>query len=361
MQNNIEEEWLGEEWLKQEREITYSNSDFMPEPLFDFVEPTSWIKAGEQRAIYWLAKEIKVNADDLGRVLQAQRSGRPLYEIFYRIKQDGSKRKISAPQESLKKIQRNINRYILESSPVVPNVFGFFGGSILDAIKPHLGAKTIFCVDIKDAFPSVNYDDVIGYFKEWYSWYTAKILAELTILADELPQGAPTSPKLFDLIFSGTDKELKILAEKHKGIYTRYADNIFFSSNQTEFPKKFRRAILYVIEKEISVREWHQKDRIIQKGWQWHKLRVRKNDKGAIRILGLNVVDKKIHNTRAFKARMKLTIHHLNWLLDRGLHDSPEFEKALNKLHGQMGFAQTNTLPDSLIDSYIAFETRISI
>ncbi len=310
-------------------------------------------------AIAWLAKQMKSSPNDLGELLRTIRKRSPSYKVIYLPKGDGSKRKVCIPNPKLKKIQRRVNRYVLNSLPVSPNAFGFSGGSILDAIKPHLGAKTILSLDIQDAFPNVDYVSVLFFLKERFSWAAARIIAELTTFQDELPQGAPTSPKLFDLICYTMDKMLSELAEETGGNYTRYADNIFFSTNEVEFPRKVKRAILHIIGTESSVESGGHFQKLTIE-WGWHNLRTRKiDDKSALRMLGLNVIEGKIHNTRAFKRRLRLSIHHVGWLLEHGMRDTPEFEKAWRNLQGQMQFARIDTLPQKLLDAYLELEEQI--
>ena len=78
------------------------------------------------------------------------------------------------------------------------------------------------------------------------------------------------------------------------------------------------------------------------------------------RMLGLNIIGNKIHNTRDFKRRLRLTIHRIRWLLDHGMRDTEEFKTAQRKLRGQMAFARIDTLPQKLLDSYRALEERLN-
>jgi len=336
---------------------------------------TSLINPREIPTCFWLAKEIKIHPDDLIQILRLIRNNRNcLYKVVYLPKESGGKRKVCVPDERLKKIQRKINKYVLSFLNPAKNVFGFSGGSINEAINPHLGAKSILCVDFEDAFPSVNFDDVFQYLIEgrrvrfkaemnpalygpdetaeqkkkyryeygYFSWYGARIVAELTTFKGNLPQGAPPSPKLFDLICKKLDEKLLSLVENAEGKYTRYADNLFFSIEKEKFPQKVKIALLRAIRKY---------------GFEPHKIKERRMIRGSsLRMLGLNVIEGKAHNTRTFKRRLRLSLHHLGWLLDHGL----DYEKTWQKVRGQMGFARIDTLPRGLLDDYLKLEKRIS-
>ncbi|MDP2967294.1 MAG: reverse transcriptase family protein [bacterium] len=336
---------------------------------FDAIKPkkTSLIKPKEIPACLWLAKEIKVYPDTLIKALKLVRSNRPSYKVIYLPKENGEERQICIPDEALKRTQRRINKYILNFLIPAKNVFGFSGGSIGEAINPHLRARSILCIDFEDAFPSVTFENVFDYLIEgravcldlpgpneiaeynhkyryeygYFSWYAARIIAELTTFEGKLPQGAPTSPRLFDLICKELDEKLLHLAENVEGEYTRYADNIFFSMGQKDFPNKVRNAVLRTIK---------------EYGFGPHKIKTRRMIQGStLKMLGLNVIEGKVHNTRSFKRRLRLSLHRIGWLLNHGM----DYEEAWQKLCGQMAFARTNTLPRGLLDNYLELEKRI--
>ena len=326
-------------------------------------EPNSLISSRETPAIFWLAKEIKMHPSDLIKSLELLRGEISAYKIAYIPKASGGKRKICIPNKLLMTIQRQLNKHALQFFSPAKNVFGFSGGSIIDAITPHLKAKSILCVDIEDAFHSISADYIFNYLIEGrmayayhyrpdkvteyghFSWHAAKIMVDFTIFQKRLPQGAPTSPKLFDLTCREFDKRIHHIAKNVGGIYTRYADNIFFSMSQEEFPKKIKNAVLRAFEK-------HK--------FRPHKIRTRKiNQSQALKILGLNLIKNQIHNTRNFKRALRHSIHHVNWMLNNNLEETPEFEKAWQKLQGQIAFARIDTLPRKLLETYLGFEKQL--
>lgn len=328
-------------------------------------------------ALLWLAETIKVDYRMLGNVLNQVRDEPDPYQIIMIRKRGRGKREICIPAEPLKRIQKKINRHILKDFLPASHVYGFSGGSIHDAIKPHLKAKSILCVDIKNAFPSVRawqvmailiegrevlygnspcpdirytwrtpYHSQVVEFKPGYmSWYAARAITQLVTYKNKLPQGSPASPRIFDLICKPLDEKLLSLAQKTGTNYTRYADNIFFSMDQEEFPKPVRNAVLRRIRKEE---------------FRPHKIRIRTMTEEAWRILGLNVMEGRVHNTRAFKKKLRISIHHVGWLLEHGQKGAPEFKEAWQKLQGQMNFARIDTLPPKLLNDYLGLEKQLN-
>lgn len=157
----------------------------------------------------------------------------------YRIpKRNGKWRIIDEPMPNLKEIQTWILENILLSpgvlKDVLPIVTAFMPHrDIIDNAKPHVGKKCVVCMDLKDFFSSVRWIQVYGVFSDLgYGKDVAGMLAHLCTLKGVLPQGAPTSPMLSNLVMKRIDR--KIYAFCHsKGIaYTRYADDLTFSAER---------------------------------------------------------------------------------------------------------------------------------
>lgn len=155
------------------------------------------------------------------------------YTIVSIPKKGGGERTIEIPIMELKYIQRWILDNILSKYKVSDNAMGFVNHrSILDNAKMHLNKKCLINMDIKDFFPSILYKKVFRLFN--YSGYSKKvsyILAKLCTYQNRLPQGSPASPAISNLVCYRLDYRLSHLAEKYNAIYSRYADDITFSSN----------------------------------------------------------------------------------------------------------------------------------
>lgn len=142
------------------------------------------------------------------------------------------KRAIRPPKHDLKVIQRSINRNLLSKIELEPNVYGGVKGkSNISNAKCHQGKKYVLTTDLMEFYPGIKADRVYGFFLEMgYSNHIANWLTKLTTFKNELPQGAPTSPLLANLIFKKSDKELVALSKMHSITYTRYVDDLTFSS-----------------------------------------------------------------------------------------------------------------------------------
>ncbi|HDX9688810.1 TPA: retron St85 family RNA-directed DNA polymerase [Bacillus thuringiensis] len=140
-------------------------------------------------------------------------------------------RELDIPIEGLKFIQRWILENILENIPVSDYATGFVKStSIVNNASKHINKECVINLDIKDFFPSIEFESIFKIF--YYHGYTKEvsyILAKLTTFDSRLPQGAPTSPYISNLICLKLDKRLSHLANKLNANYTRYADDITFS------------------------------------------------------------------------------------------------------------------------------------
>jgi RNA-directed DNA polymerase len=167
----------------------------------------------------------------LGVTVEELQSVRPQYHVYRIAKRSGGRREIAAPDDNLKALQRRILRRVLARLRVHPAVRGFQRGhSIVTNAREHCGRAVVVRLDIRDFFPSTAAKRVQAYFRA-IGWdrNAARVLAELTTYRDALPQGAPTSPRLANLVNYALDSSLDTLARKHGGTYTRYADDLIFS------------------------------------------------------------------------------------------------------------------------------------
>ena len=171
-------------------------------------------------------------------------------------KKKGEFRTITAPNAGLKCIQRCINAMLLEKFTSHPAANGFVPGkSIVDNAKVHLGQKYIFNIDLKDFFPSVTTGRVFACLQLppfSYEKETASLIADLCCHDGVLPQGAPTSPTLTNIVCARLDWRLTKLANRYGMRYSRYADDITFScmSNLFHEDGDFVKALRHFVEKE---------------------------------------------------------------------------------------------------------------
>lgn len=169
-------------------------------------------------------------------------SGRDSAYVTYAIpKKRGGTREISAPSDFLKTVQRRLLA-LLESAYDPPvSVHGFVRDrSIVSNSKRHVGSRWTLNLDLTDYFPSVKFWRIRGALTaKPYSASkpVATTIARLACYRDELPQGAPTSPVLANIVSRSLDIKLKRLAARHGATYTRYADDITISGHSRRVPE----------------------------------------------------------------------------------------------------------------------------
>ena len=158
------------------------------------------------------------------------------YRDFEVAKKNGSKRLISEPLPSLKEIQIWILRNILYKIPssafakaYKPTV------TLLENLRFHKKQSKVFTLDLENFFPSIRVEAVENEFlKLGYSKIVSKLLSKLCTRNGTLPQGAPTSPYLSNLVFKEADAAIAAYCKEHKIRYTRYADDMNFSGDFDE-------------------------------------------------------------------------------------------------------------------------------
>lgn len=171
------------------------------------------------------------------------------YKSFDLNKKNGGIRHINAPTGELLRIQRKISK-ILQASIKENNIsHGFnIGKSIYSNTNVHHNKRYVLNLDLEDFFDSVHFGRVRGFFIKNNSFKCteniATILAQLTCYNGKLPQGAPSSPVLTNLICNIMDFHILKIAKKYKLNYTRYADDMTFSTNDKYFLELYNQFII---------------------------------------------------------------------------------------------------------------------
>jgi RNA-directed DNA polymerase len=162
------------------------------------------------------------------------------YQSFQIPKKTGGTREISAPATALKIIQQKLSQVLYTVYKPKQPVHGFvFERNVVTNAKKHVGKKYVLNIDLKDFFPSINFGRVRGVFMAApynLNSSVATVLAQICCFNNSLPQGAPTSPIISNMICSKLDSQLRILARDHRCTYTRYVDDITFSTSMPRFP-----------------------------------------------------------------------------------------------------------------------------
>jgi RNA-directed DNA polymerase len=197
------------------------------------------------------------------------------YAPSWMPKRSGGWRLVEAPKPRLKDIQRRILHGILDHVSPHDAAFGFVPGrSCTAAAAKHAGEAVVVALDLRDFFMSIPAYRVHALFRcLGYPWGVARLLTGLcttatphaTLASDRLghearqrlrarhlPQGAPTSPTLANFAARRLDLRLDGLARRFEARYTRYADDLTFSGDEsfhTALPR-FLRAVAQIARDE---------------------------------------------------------------------------------------------------------------
>jgi hypothetical protein len=191
------------------------------------------------------------SSNQLGYFLLASEQCEGPYTRFTIPKRGGGERVICAPGKQLRWVQRQILDQILAKVAPHQAAHGFVAGrSTVTNAEKHRGATLLIKFDLRDFFPTIHYHRVMGLFAS-LGYYVgdgrfgtdddakrvAPTLARLCCYTPDpeawegvvLPQGAPTSPAISNLVCRRLDARLEGLAQRKQGVYTRYADDLTFS------------------------------------------------------------------------------------------------------------------------------------
>jgi len=192
------------------------------------------------------------------------------YITFAIRKRSGGERLIHAPKRRLKEVLRKLDRLLVRKLPKSEHAHGFVRGrSIASNAAGHVGHAVVLRFDIKDCFPTIHYGRVRGLLIAL--GYSYPVAAALSVLMTEAPrqpvaaegklyhvptgprvcvQGAPTSPGLCNAILLRLDRRLAGLARMYRFAYTRYADDLTFSGDNTHMIAKILKLVPEIVKAE---------------------------------------------------------------------------------------------------------------
>ncbi len=173
------------------------------------------------------------------------------YTEFTIPKNNGGTRRIKAPVDQLKTLQKRLaellNKCFKEICITSKHKRSLSHGfrenhSILTNANEHKHKRHVFNIDLQDFFPSINFGRVRGFLIKNAHFEldqkVATVIAQIACHDNELPQGSPCSPIISNLIGHLLDIRMANLAKKAKCTYSRYADDLTFSTNRKEFPER---------------------------------------------------------------------------------------------------------------------------
>lgn len=281
------------------------------------------------------------------------------YKHFDIPKRSGGVRTIKSPCPQLKLLQRKLADLLEHCTDQINGetgradqiAHGFKRGhSIFSNASPHRNKRWVFNLDLENFFGSIDFGRVRGYFTKDRDFQLnqkiATIIAQIACIDNSLPQGSPCSPIISNMIGHLLDIHLVRLAKKTGCHYTRYADDLTFSSNKAIFPKNIafqdpKDLELWSPGKELAKQVTHARFSINDK-----KTRMQFRDSRQD-VTGL-IVNKKINVKPEYRRAVRAMVHRL---LTHGHFERPArvndgtdvyvmstIAGTTEELHGMLGF-----------------------
>ena len=250
------------------------------------------------------------------------------YKKFDIPKRSGGMRQICAPLDELKLLQRRLadcfqncieeinkaNKRGDDDEHPDRIAHGFKRRrSIITNARPHRSRRYVFNVDIQDFFGSINFGRVRGYFIADKNFQlraeVATVLAQIACFENTLPQGSPCSPIISNLIGHIVDIHVAKLCERVGCTYTRYADDLTFSTNKPMFPKQIA---MQSAGNEHSWLPGRELSRVIAKcGFVLNSRKTRMQYRDSRQEVTGLIVNSKINVRREYRHLVRAMVHRL--------------------------------------------------
>ena len=279
-----------------------------------------------------------------------------LYISFEIPKKNGNVRCINAPMNDLKDIQQNLAKILINhqqnirnENNISPNISHAFekNKSIITNAKIHRNKRFVFNTDLKDFFDHFHFGRVCGFFEKnrhfQFPKEIAVIIAQLACYKGSLPQGAPTSPIITNLICEILDFRLLKLAKEYKLDFTRYADDLTFSTNNPSFEDQFA-SFKYKLQLEIEHAGFKINDT---------KSRLQFRDSRQ-EVTGL-IVNKKINTKKEYSKNTRAMARQL---YTQGFFTINNEIGTINQLEGRFSFINQIDLYNNRIDVNIGSDKK---
>ncbi len=307
-----------------------------------------------------LAKALQFSPSGLSYVLFKLPEAKK-YKTFEIPKRNGGKRTIKAPVDALKLIQRNLSTLLQDCIDEINAAKGrkdrIAHGfkrkrSIMTNAKEHHSRRFVFNVDLEDFFPSINFGRVRGFFIKNNSFAlhqrVATVIAQIACQDNALPQGSPCSPVISNLIAHVLDMHLVRLASSVGCTYSRYADDLTFSTNKKIFPAEIA---------ELSKTEPHHwtpggelMRLIARSGFRINSSKTHMQYRASRQEVTGLVVNRKISVRHEYRHNVRAMVHSLLntgsfnlYALSSGpgMPSLTKQEGTVNQLHGMLAFVDT--------------------
>ncbi len=251
-----------------------------------------------------------------------KKSDEEKYKTFQIAKKSGGTRTISSPISELQLLQQRLNGLLLDCLDEIDALNGFRTNtshgferkrSIITNALEHRNRKHVFNVDLEDFFGSIHYGRVIGLLTKDRNFAldvgVAKVLAGIACTERGLPQGSPCSPVFANLVARVLDSRLRTLASANRCTYTRYADDITFSTNLNIFPSGIASI------GEGNAHEWVPGEELSAKiahcGFRINKTKTRMQYRDSRQVVTGLIVNRKVNVPTEYRKAVRAMVHSL--------------------------------------------------
>jgi RNA-directed DNA polymerase len=275
------------------------------------------LRRARRKSLRSLATRLGATPRDIARVDRS-------YRVIWLAKPRGGRRRVLVPNDELKTLQRRVNARILSRLRAHPAVHSYrHDSSHVAHAAVHVRSDVIVKFDLQRFFDSVKADRAEEYFRKiGYTSRAARCLVELTFAGGRLPQGAPTSPALSNVLNYRMDARLDAVAALQGARYSRYSDDLVFSWPMLDVPNAdVNIGWLFRTVGQIVASE----------GYLLNRSKTKVMRRGTRQIVGGIVVNERPALPREVRRRLRAMSHYRN--LGRELSISPE------SLDGHLAYA----------------------
>lgn len=293
------------------------------------------------------------------------------YTAFEISKKSGGARTINAPVKGLKYVLKALNFIFQCISEPHHKATGFvLNKSIVTNAQYHVGNHYVYNIDLKDFFHSFNRNRVkLGFMQSPFSLKGAKeplafLLACLCTHPFEvdgehkivLPQGAPTSPTITNILCIAMDRRLNGLAKRFKVNYSRYADDITFSSQTNIFKRKdFQEELLRIIQDNQKLVLNEKKTRLQKSGYRQEVTGLIVNEKVNVSKRYLKALRMWFYYWEKYGLEKAKLIFKKDYIQDKG-HVKKGMPNFINVLSGKLQYLKM--VKGAQDATYLKFNTR---